>query len=78
MARSLTIRNVPEQTCQELAVRAAASGRSLQAYLRLQLLELARRPDSTALLAWIRERKARTGSRLPARAILDHRDADRR
>ncbi len=78
MARSVTIRDVPDAACVELASRAAASGRSLQEYLKMQLIELASRPDPEALVARIRERKQRTGSRLPAEAILRHRDADRR
>jgi plasmid stability protein len=75
---SVTIRDVPEETRAELAVRAARSGRSLQEYLRAQLIELARRPDATALVARIRDRKARTGTMLPPERILAHRDADRR
>ena len=78
MARSVTIRDVPEDACAELASRAAATGRSLQEYLRMQLVGLASRPDPEALVTRIRERKQRTGSRLPAQAILRHRDADRR
>ena len=78
MARSITIRDVPDDTCAELALRAAASGRSLQEYLRMQLVELAGRPDPEALAARIRQRKQRTGGRLPAPAIVRHRDADRR
>ena len=71
------MREVPDDACDELASRAAATGRSLQEYLRLQLIELASCPDSEALLARIGERKERTGSRLSAEAILRHRDADR-
>ena len=78
MARSVTIRDVPDETCAELASRAAATGRSLQEYLRMQLVELAGRPDPEALAARIRQRKQRTGSRLPAQEIIGHRDADRR
>ena len=78
MARSVTIRDVPEDACAELASRAAATGRSLQEYLRMQLVGLASRPDPEALVVRIRERKQRTGSRLSAQAILRHRDADRR
>jgi antitoxin FitA len=78
MAIAITIRDVPEEIRDELASRAALSGRSLQEYLRAQLIELARRPDAQALLARVRERKQRTGSRLSVEAILDHRDADRR
>jgi hypothetical protein len=69
---------VPDETRDELAARAALVGRSLQEYVRSQLIELARRPDAEALLARVRDRKQRTGSRLPAEAILAHRDADRR
>ena len=78
MSKSLTIRNVPDETREELAARAALSGRSLQEYLRAQLIELARRPDPDALVARVRERKARTGSRLSREKILEHRDRDRR
>ena len=77
MARSVTIRDVPDETCAELASRAAATGRSLQEYLRMQLVALAGRPDPEALAARIRLRKQRTGSRLPGKAIIRHRDADR-
>lgn len=78
MATSVTIRDVPDRTRDELASRAAASGRSLQEYLRGKLIELASRPDTEAILARISERKERTGTRLSAATILGHRDADRR
>jgi plasmid stability protein len=78
MSGAITIRDVPDETRDELAARAALSGRSLQEYLRGQLIELARRPDAEVLAARIRERKHRTGSRLSAESILAHRDADRR
>jgi hypothetical protein len=75
---SITIRDVPVSARDELAARAAASGRSLQEYLKHELIELAQRPDSAALLQRIRERKRLTESRLTAAQILDERDADRR
>jgi antitoxin FitA len=78
MATAITIRDVPDETRDELAARAALSGRSLQEYVRAQLIELARRPDPEVLLARIRDRKQRTGSRLAVESILGHRDADRR
>lgn len=78
MSTSVTIRDVPDRTRDELASRAAASGRSLQEYLRGKLIELASRPEAETVLARIRERKERTGTRLSAAAILGHRDADRR
>jgi antitoxin FitA len=78
MATSITIRDVPNKARDELAARAARSGRSLQEYLRAQLIELASRPDAETIMARIRERKRRTGSRLSADRILAHRDTDRR
>jgi antitoxin FitA len=78
MAISITIRDVPEETRDELAARAAATGRSLQEYLRAQLVGLASRPDAEALMARVRERVSRTGSRLGRDAIVADRDADRR
>jgi antitoxin FitA len=78
MRKSITIRDVPLETRDELAARAARSGRSLQEYLRGQLIEIARRPDPEALLERIRERKEMTKSRLTRQRILSHRDADRR
>jgi plasmid stability protein len=78
MSTSITIRDIPEDTRDELAARAALTGRSLQEYLRARLIELARRPDPDALLARIRERKSSTRSRLSRKQILSFRDAERR
>jgi len=61
-----------------LASRAAATGRSLQEYLRARLIELAESPDADALLAAIRERKSTTHTRATVDQILGHRDAERR
>ena len=71
MPTSITIRDVPEATRDELAARAARSGRSLQEYLRLELIELAERPDPSDVIARARERVARTGTKLPATTILE-------
>src|SRR5207237_128838 len=49
MRKSITIRDVPRTTRDELAARAALTGRSLQEYLRAQLIALARPPDAEAL-----------------------------
>lgn len=75
---AITIRDVPEPTRAELAARAARSGRSLQEYLRLALIDLAAKPDAEALLSTIRDRKRATGVTLSRKAILAHRDAGRR
>jgi hypothetical protein len=78
MTTSITIRDVPAKTRDELAARAALSGRSLQEYLRAQLIELAGRPDAETLLLRIRERKQRTASRISVDNLIARRDADRR
>jgi antitoxin FitA len=75
---AITIRDVPEETRDELAARASATGRSLQEYLRRELIQLASRPDNDVLLARIAERKRLTGSAMTTREILELRDADRR
>jgi len=75
---SITIRDVPDDVRDELAARARLSGRSLQEYLRMQLVGLAGRPDPEVLVAQARERTKRTGSHLSAEQILAHRDHDRR
>lgn len=74
---SITIRNVPEDTRDELAARAARSGRSLQEYLRRLMIDTADRPDMKTLMDKVAERKAVTGSRLATAAILGHKEADR-
>lgn len=78
MTTSLSVRNVPTEVRDELAARAARSGRSLQEYLLAELERLARRPTAEEWLARVRTRKTATGSRLTARTILAERDADRR
>jgi plasmid stability protein len=78
MSKSITVRDVPDETSERLASRAAASGRSLQEYLRSRLIELAESPDAEALLAAIRERKSATGTHATVEQILGHRDAERR
>lgn len=75
---SITVRDVPPSARDELAARAARSGRSLQEYLRNQLIALAERPDPDALLARVRQRIEATGTRMSAEQIIEHRDADRR
>ena len=75
---SITVRDVPDTARDELASRAARSGRSLQEYLRQELIDLASRPDPDALARRIAERKRRTSTTLSATKIIKHRDAGRR
>lgn len=72
------MRDVPDQTRDELASRAALTGRSLQEYLRAKLMELAGQPDAEVLIARVRARKAASASTLSGDRILGYRDADRR
>ena len=78
MPKSVTIRDVPDETLRELAARAAASGRSLQEHLRAHLIAWAAQPDPAVLMARARARKERVGTEIGSKAILAHRDADRR
>ena len=75
---SITVRDVPLEVRDELAARAARTGRSLQEHLLAELIELARKPTVDEVLARARARVEATGSRLPAARILELRDADRR
>ena len=74
---SITIRDVPKDVRDELAARAARSGRSLQEFLRQHFIELAERPDMATLMERVRERKRRTGTTFTNEEILALRDADR-
>jgi len=78
MPTSITIRNIPTETRDELAARAARSGRSLQEFLRTTLIDLADKPDIDTVLARIAARKQTTGSSLSVDKILAHRKADQR
>jgi len=69
---------VPDETRDQLAARAARSGRSLQEYLRLHLIEVAERPTAGEVAERIRTRKSITGTVVPVGDILSHRDADKR
>lgn len=75
---SITIRDVPDDTRDELAARAARSGRSLQEYLRLELVALGDRPDLAALVERVRVRKQATKTTIDTDEILRHLSADRR
>jgi plasmid stability protein len=78
MSTSITIRDVPDETRDELAARASRSGRSLQTYLRAQMIELARKPDIESWLARVREHKEAMDATLSRDAIVVHIEADRR
>ena len=75
---TITIRDVPPTTRDVLASRAARSGRSLQEYLKANLVLLAERPDPEDVVASIRERKKLFKTEVSIETILEQRDAERR
>lgn len=78
MSVQITIRNVPDEVRDELAVRAASERKSMQEFLLGELERLARRPSPTEWLQRVRSRKRSRPLHLPASEILRHRYADRR
>ena len=78
MAVQITIRNVPDEVRDELAARAALESKSMQEYLRGELMRLAARPSINAWLEQVRARKQAAATRVPPDEILEQRDVDRR
>ncbi|MGH2871489.1 MAG: FitA-like ribbon-helix-helix domain-containing protein [Solirubrobacteraceae bacterium] len=78
MSVAITVRDVPDEVRDELAARAARSGRSLQEYVRAMLIDSAARPPVADVIARARARVQATDVRLDAESILAARDADRR
>lgn len=77
MPVTITIRAVPDDVRDELAARAARSGRSLQEYLSTELAALASRPSAAEAIARIRSR-ARHYPAVDAAGLAADLDADRR
>jgi plasmid stability protein len=75
---AITIRDVPDDVRDELAVRAARNGKSLQEYLRGMLIETVAKPTVNEVLRRARARVEATGSRVDATTILAAKDADKR
>ncbi|QIK67283.1 hypothetical protein G7072_13825 [Nocardioides sp. HDW12B] len=75
---TITIRDVPPEARDALAARARSSGRSLQEFLRAELIDLSRRPDMGELADRIRSRKESTRTSVTPEQILREVTADRR
>jgi antitoxin FitA len=75
---AVTIRDIPDAVRDELAARAARSGKSLQEYLRGMLIDTATKPSADEVLRRARARVEATGSRIDAATILAARDTDKR
>lgn len=78
MTVAITVRNVPEPVRDELAARAARSGRSLQEYLLKHLVEVASLPSLEEIVGRARQRVELAGAVLDPTTIVSDRDADRR
>lgn len=77
MPVQITIRNVPEEIRDALAIRAARQRQSMQGFLRRELERIASRPAVDEWLQGVRDRKAAAGSHISTASILQARDADR-
>lgn len=79
MAKSITIRNVPDEVRDEIARRAANHGQSLQAFLRGMLVDKVSYPDPDEHIARVRARVKASGVNVGAEDIVAmiraHRDA---
>lgn len=75
---TITIRHVPDDVRNELAGRAARSGRSLQEYLLAEVIRLSAQPTIDELVDRARERKTHSRAVVTPDQILADRDADRR
>ena len=78
MGIQITVRGVPEKVRDELAARAALQGKSMQEFLRAELVRLAARPSVEAWLKQLRARKRASRAQVSSGQILASRDADRR
>lgn len=78
MAIQITIRGVSEEVRNELAVRAAERGQSMQEFLRGELERIVSRPTVERWLGEVRRRKEASMKSIESTVILGARDADRK
>ena len=71
MSVQITIRDVPNEVKAELAARAALEGKSMQEYLREELIRLAEKPSKQVWLAQVRQRVKDSGKGVSAEEILE-------
>ena len=75
---AITIRDIPDDVRDELDIRAAHTGKSLQEYLRGMLIDITAKPTVDEVIRRARVRVEGAGSRLDAATILAAKDADKR
>jgi plasmid stability protein len=74
-ARTIQIRNVPNELHRRLKARAALAGMTLSHYLLHEIRRVAERPSLEELRARLERRSAVTPSVPPARAVRAERDS---
>ncbi len=67
---TIQVREVPEDSYDVLRRRARRSGQSIQAYMREQVIALARRPSPEELVEAVDQVWAEDGGRPPSRAVV--------
>ena len=77
MSVQITIRGVPEEVRDALAVKAAQNRQSMQEFLSAELERIAAKPSLDTLMQEVRRRKEVAGTRISSTEILAARDADR-
>ena len=77
MLVTITIRNVPEQVRDQLAIRAALQRLSMQEFLRGELERIASRPSVEMWLQNVRDRKSVADNQISPSDVLLARDQDR-
>ena len=75
---AVTIRNVPDETRNVLAARAARNGQSLQEFLHNTLVEIASKPDLNELLDEVAAHKLEAKTRVESNDILNSLTDDRK
>ena len=78
MTVQITIRSVPEEVRNQLAIRAAQRHQSMQEYLLSELERIASRPSVATWLDQVRRRKDVADSKVTSEAILQARETDRK
>ncbi|UNK46112.1 FitA-like ribbon-helix-helix domain-containing protein [Arthrobacter sulfonylureivorans] len=79
MSVSITIRHVPQEVRDQLAVKASRSGKSLQEYLKAELAQLAVRPTPADFVRGLEANVVlNTDDGLTTDEILEALDTDRR
>lgn len=78
MAIRITIRDVPEKVRDKLVAQATLQGKSLQAYLRVELERLVARPSMHDWLQRVRKRKRMSQARISSKEILKIREIEHR